>query len=280
MPVSDLVRCLGVLAEPPDADAARIVAALELPAVPPGWEYSALFLEQLYPYASVYLDATGMLGGEARDRIAGFWRALGESPPTEPDHLGTLLGAYANLTEAADASPDAKTREAWDHARAAFLWEHLLSWLPLWLAKLEQIGSPFYVAWGATLGTWLAAEAETLQLPDALPAHLRAAPVLEAPGDDGEAFLGALLSPVRTGFILTPTDLAEVAEGVGTALRAGERRYALKALLAQDAPAVLEGLASLAATPPLLEGPIGLHWTQRSQQSAVLLGELAAGARC
>ena len=36
-----------------------------------------------------------MLGGEARDRIAGFWRALGLVPPPEPDHLAVMLGLYA-----------------------------------------------------------------------------------------------------------------------------------------------------------------------------------------
>ena len=53
--------------------------------------HTDLFVFQLQPYASVYLGAEGMLGGEARDRIAGFWRALGASPPSEPDHLATML---------------------------------------------------------------------------------------------------------------------------------------------------------------------------------------------
>jgi len=279
--VSELLRCLGVLAEPPGVETERIAALLELPAAPVGWEYNAIFLEQLYPYASVYLDASGMMGGEARDRIAGFWRALGEVPPAEPDHLGTLLGAYASLAEAlpdSTGAPDDRAQAAWSRARAAFLWEHLLSWLPLWLAKLEQIGSPTYVAWGRMLGDWLANEAATLELPEELPAHLQAAPGLAPPGDDAEAFIAALLSPVRAGFILTPTDLADLAGAAGMALRAGERRYALTALLAQDAAATLEGLADLAAATPALEGSIGAYWTQRSERTSSLLRELAAGA--
>jgi len=279
--VSDLPRCLGVLAEPPGGETERIAALLELPGTPQGWEYNAIFLEQLYPYASVYLDASGMMGGEARDRIAGFWRALGETPPAEPDHLGTLLGAYASLVDAAPVGTGAsakRARAAWQRARAAFLWEHMLSWLPLWLAKLEQIGSPTYVAWGRTLGDWLVGEAATLTLPEDLPAHLQAAPDLDPPEDDAEAFIGALLSPVRAGFILTPTDLANLAAAAGVALRAGERRYALKALLAQDAAATLAGLSELAAASPALEGTIGAYWQQRSQRTARLLAELATAA--
>lgn len=279
--MSDLLRCLGVLAEPPDIETERIATLLELPGTPLGWEYNAIFLEQLYPYASVYLDASGMMGGEARDRIAGFWRALGETPPPEPDHLGTLLAAYANLSEDIPDGGGARaerSRAGWERARAAFLWEHMLSWLPLWLAKLEQIGSPTYVAWGGLLGDWLAREAAGLKLPQELPAHLRAAPELAPPDDDAEAFIGALLSPVRAGFILTSTDLANLADAAGVALRAGERRYALKALLAQNAAATLEGLAELAASTPTVEGTIGTHWRRRSQRAADLLRHLAEAA--
>lgn len=277
--MSDLLRCLGVLAEPPGPETERIAALLELPGTPEGWEYNAIFLEQLYPYASVYLDASGMMGGEARDRMAGFWRALGETPPPEPDHLGTLLAAYASLSEAMPDGAGAASERAtaaWERARAAFLWEHVLSWLPLWLAKLEQIGSPTYVAWGCLLGAWLTSEAKLLELPEELPAHLRAAPDLALPDDDAEAFIDALLSPVRAGFILTSTDLANLADAAGVALRAGERRYALKALLAQDAAATLAGLADLAAAPPALEGTIGTHWRQRSRRTSSLLRGLAA----
>lgn len=276
--MSELLRCLAVLVEPPGPETERIARLLELPGTPEGWEYNAIFLEQLYPYASVYLDASGMMGGEARDRIAGFWRALGETPPPEPDHLGTLLAAYASLSEAVpDGAGTAAERAtaAWERARAALLWEHVLSWLPLWLAKLEQIGSPTYVAWGRLLGDWLAGEAKLLKLPEELPAHLRAVPDLAPPGDDAEAFIDALLSPVRAGFILTSTDLANLADAAGVVLRAGERRYALKALLAQDAAATLAGLAELAAAPPALGGTIGTHWRQRSRRTSSLLRELA-----
>ena len=86
----ELFRALAVLAEPPRAETAHLAVALELGAVPEASEYTDLFVFQLYPYASVYLGAEGMLGGEARDRIAGFWRALGQVPPAEPDHLAVM----------------------------------------------------------------------------------------------------------------------------------------------------------------------------------------------
>ena len=66
------VRGLAVLAESPGDEHAAIARALGLESVPSSAEYSDLFLFQLYPYASVYLGPEGMIGGTARDRIAGF----------------------------------------------------------------------------------------------------------------------------------------------------------------------------------------------------------------
>ena len=78
------------------------------------------------------------MGGEARDRVAGFWRALGETPPAEPDHLSVLLSLYAQLSELESAATGSQV-QAWQRARAALLWEHLLSWQGPWLLKLEAV---------------------------------------------------------------------------------------------------------------------------------------------
>lgn len=83
----ELFRALGTLAEPPSPQTPEIGALLELGEAPAEGEYERLFLFQLYPYGSVYLGPEGHLGGDARDRIAGFWRALELEPPPEPDHL-------------------------------------------------------------------------------------------------------------------------------------------------------------------------------------------------
>ena len=87
----ELFRALAVFAEPPTVKAARVAEAPELGELPTADEYTEVFVFQLYPYASVYLGAEGMIGGEARDRVAGFWRALGQMPPAEPDHLSVML---------------------------------------------------------------------------------------------------------------------------------------------------------------------------------------------
>src|SRR5436305_14843331 len=120
----EIFRALAVFAEPPDrAGLGRVADALGLGPLPDVSAYTDLFVLQLYPYASVYLGDEGMLGGEARDRIAGFMTALGHAPTREPDHLSTMLGAYAALCASEERASDVRVREHFRGARRAFLRE-------------------------------------------------------------------------------------------------------------------------------------------------------------
>ncbi|HSD76728.1 MAG TPA: molecular chaperone TorD family protein, partial [Solirubrobacteraceae bacterium] len=95
----ELLRALGALCEPPAPGHARLAAELGLPAAPDAAAFTGVLVLQLPPYASPYAGAEGLLGGGARERIAGFWRAVGLVPPAEPDHLAALLGLYAALAD-------------------------------------------------------------------------------------------------------------------------------------------------------------------------------------
>lgn len=306
--MNEALRALAVLLDPPRPEHAAIAAALELPAPPEPDEHTAVVVFQAYPYASVYLGAEGMLGGEARDRVAGFWRALGGEPPAEPDHLSVLLAGVAALDDQAgvapfvDPVPASSTRGALpvvdsgsassirralplacsvpaSSVRGALFWEHLASWMPPYLATLQRIGAAFHVAW-AELATMLLAElAADLGPPVRLPLALRAAPSLPAAPADLDELLATLLAPARTGFVIVRDDLERAAADLGLGLRAGERRFALRALLGQDPSAVLGWLAAEArsqaasfATLP----PITGWWTARARVGATWLDELAA----
>lgn len=265
--MTELLRALGVLCEPPAEGHGRIVASLGLPGEPRDDDYADLFLFRLYPYASVYLGGEGKLGGEARDRVAGFWRALDLVPPAEPDHLAALLGLYAELGER--GAPD-----AW---RRALLWEHLLSWTPPYLAKVEDVSPPFYRAWARLFREAIAAEAASLGPLPAPPLAHRHAPALEPPSEaGGAAFLEQLLAPVRTGVILVRDDLVSIARDLGLGTRVAERRYVLEALLAQDAAGTLCSLAAHA------DEWAGRHesgfWSDRAAAAASLLAEAAQEA--
>src|SRR3989440_3401199 len=280
----EIFRALAVFAEPPGRpEVARLAELLDLGEPPSLSEYTETFVFQLYPYASVYLGAEGMLGGEARDRVAGFLSALGLAPPHEPDHLSTLLATYAQLsapeedeggTDEDESGADetklrayedergtneverrtnedergARRRAGRGAARRAFLWEHILSWLPAYLDKLAEIAPPFYRRWAKLLMSALVEEARASVPPVALPLHLREAPHVSDPrATSPDEFLRSLLAPARSGVILVRADLARAARSLGTALRAGERMFALKSLMGQDACGALAWLAEEAA---------------------------------
>ncbi|HEY0082923.1 MAG TPA: molecular chaperone TorD family protein [Pyrinomonadaceae bacterium] len=279
----ELFRALAVFAEPPAPQSASVARALALGALPAASEYTEIFGFQLYPYASVYLGAEGMLGGEARDRVAGFWRALAETPPAEPDHLSVMLALYAHLCELEANARDDAPRASWRRARTAYLWEHLLSWLPAYLSKLIEIAPPFYRRWGEILRDALREEARLTATDEApLSLHLREAAGLVDPREGETAeFLQTLLSPARSGMILVRSDLSRAARTLELGLRAGERKYVLESLFAQDARGVLDWLAREARDwaerhrlePDALAG-IARAWEAKATASARLLQEL------
>ena len=277
----ELLRTLATLAEPPSREHEPLAALLDLGPSPDRAAFTDLFELQLYPYASFYLGAEGMLGGEARDRIAGFWRALGETPPPEPDHVSTMLALQAQLAEL-DSADDAAPPGSWRRARRAWLWEHLLSWLPPFCDKAAVIAPPYYRRWAALLTAALAEEAGSIGGQDRLSLHLREAPAMADPRrDGGEAFLAALLAPVRSGLILVRSDLERAARELGLGCRAGERRFALRSLLSQDAAGVLGWLARLADETSRRHGELepggewARFWTGRAAASGELLADLA-----
>ena len=228
-------------------------------------QYTDLFLLQAYPYASVYLGEEGMLGGEARDRIAGFWRAIGRVPPTEPDHLTIMLAFYAELRELEHAEDSELRRATMERARLTYLWEHLLTWLPGYLDKVLEIAPPPYQVWAGLLRDALLAEAcETPDQPDP-PRWLVDAPGVPNPDEeDAAAVLAGLLSPLRSGMLLTRADLVRAAKTLGLGLRSGERRFMLEALMGQDPASTLTWLRNEAAA-----------WSVRHEARATVLPGLS-----
>ena len=278
----ELLRALGSLAEPPTAVGHEVTEALDLGPPPEAPSHSELFDRQLPPYASIYLGPEGMLGGEARDRIAGFWRALDLTPPDEPDHITTMLAFYARLCELETQADQDQAALAWRRSRVAYLWEHLMSWLPMYLARVSDVGSEFYVRWASLLTAALRSEAAALPEPDRLSLHLReVAPPADPRAEGLEAFERSLLSPVRSGFILSRSDLARAARTHGLGMRMVERARVLRTLFGQDSAATLEWLAAEAVewtarhaewtdvAPSLAE-----FWTGRAADTAALLQEL------
>lgn len=243
----ELIRALGATADSPEA-ARAAGPALGLDPVS-GAEHTDVFVLNLPPYAAAYLGPDGALGGEAADRAAGFWRVLGLDPPTEPDHLSAMLGLYASLGEAMTAARRPATLSALSRAQGTLLWEHLASWLPVYLDAVGDLPAPALSGWASLLGRVLGAEAGRHPALPALPLALREAPPpdlpREDPSRDGPRDLAdALTVPARTGLILTRHRLASGAGKAGVGLRVGERRFTLRAMLQQDPAATARWLAA------------------------------------
>jgi hypothetical protein len=273
----ELFRALGALTEPPRPGHTALAELLGLSGRPDPEAHHALFSVQLYPYASVYLGEEGMLGGEAQDRIAGFWRVFGGTPPAEPDHLATLLSAYASLCERDSEKPIAES--GWGRARRAFYWEHLASWIFIYLERVLELGDGFYRSWAGMLRQLLLDEARLVPDGAALPLHLRESTSLALVSTGNlDEIIPAILAPIRSGIVLTRADLTRASQELGLGLRIGERRIALHCLMAQEPERVLRWLGDEArrqsARPPpsapVLRS-IAEFWASRSIESVSVL---------
>ncbi len=276
---ADLARALAAVLDGAAEGLATIAELLELPEVPSAATHADLFSFQVYPYASVFLGAEGQLGGEARDRIAGFLRALQVTPPPEPDHLVVLLHVLADLAELDDGHESSRAR----HALRVLLHEHLLTWAPRFLARVAELGGPAHERWAGLVHALLDAEVERLGAPTELPAPLATAPAMSDPAEVPlDAFLSELLAPARSGIVLARADVAAAARSLGLGLRMGERSYMLRSLLQQDAAATFAWLAGEARRQQEQVGGGGVidrFWTQRLVASAAVLDRLAGEAR-
>jgi TorA maturation chaperone TorD len=279
----ELLRALGAIADSP-ADARAAAPALGLDAASDA-EHTDVFVMNCPPYGSVYLGPDGALGGEGADRAAGFWHALGLTPPAEPDHLTTLLSLYASLGEAAGESSRPVTAAALARSQAALFWEHLWPWLPGYLDAVTALGAPALAGWAELTRRAIAAEYRAQPEQAQLPLALRAAPAGAGPDGPLRDLVAALTTPVRSGIILTRRRLAAGAGQAGVGHRIGERRYTLRAMLEQDPPATLTWLSQEAQrweqqhARRAVGDATSRWWAGRAAGTAVFLRNSAAGAR-
>lgn len=278
----ELVRSLGaaVLTSPPGS--AAVFEALGLP-TPSGAEHTEVFVLSAPPHAAIHLGPEGKLGGEGLDKVSGFWRALGLRAPEDADHLGTLLLLYAELAQAEGAAGDERRSAQMHRARSALFHEHIWSWAPGYLAAVTSLGIASTTAWAEVTEQLLREERDELGAPASLPLALRDAPPGLDEADSYDEVLDGLVAPIRSGAVLTPRDLSLGARAVGVGLRRGERRYALRAMLDQDAPGTLAWLSSHAlswsqghASARTSEGDACEWWSKRAAHTAEVLDTMSS----
>lgn len=183
----ELLRALGAVADRPSASRA-VGPALGLKPVSDA-DHTEVFVLNCPPYAGIYLGPDGALGGEGTDLVAGFWRAIGVTPPAEPDHLAALLGLYASLGEAAAGARRAATAAALRRTQIALLDEHLWPWLPCYLDAVADGPAAALAVWARLARHALACERSLAHAPGAAaawqgcrsPSAMRLRPPARAP---------------------------------------------------------------------------------------------------
>lgn len=202
--------------------------------------------------------------------------------PAGADELTNLLQLYARLGEE-ELALRGRRRAAVASARGALLWEHLASWVPVHLASVRRSGDAFYAAWVGLLGETLAGEVDALPPRAELPNALACAP---APLDlaSRRDLVCGLLTRVRSGVLVTRSDLVRAGEELGVGVRRGRRRFSIEALIDQDPVGTIAWLGHLArewaaihllAHPGALT-PIGQWWAERADHAATLLSSAAS----
>lgn len=115
-------------------------------------DFTSLFHLSGHPYEAALVDKSGHLNSHATDRVTDFYRACGFNPGfgsggsqhsglLAMDHLSAELEFLAHLAEAEEAAWRAgdKALALEQLTRAArFMNDHLLRWMPLFTASLED----------------------------------------------------------------------------------------------------------------------------------------------
>lgn len=219
--------------------------------------HHSVFGLNVFPYQSVFLGPGALLGGAERTRVAISYAASGylaDAADGEPDHIAAELAFLAALcaTEA-DAHAGGRTRTAEQAARSmrAFLDEHLLWWLPIFVQAVRRQGDPFYaavadmtLALGMDHRLALGADDAHATSPGRTRLPASADPLAE-PAAGLKDLADFLATPVQAGLFLSREDIGRIARGCGLPCGFGDRRQMLTTLL--RAAAEFDGLPALAA---------------------------------
>lgn len=177
--------------------------------------HQSLFGFNVFPFASVFLDEEGKMGGAVEDYVARTYARERFIPSGGDDsgHLVSELQFCAFLLRKTDKDSELITR---------FLDEHVFAWLPCFVFALERRTDGFFAALAARALSILvdvrnAADfvVETEHFPDASkeqesPASIR-------------ALAGHCVSAVRAGLFLSRADISELARSVQVPTGFGSR---------------------------------------------------------
>ena len=262
-------------------------------------EYAAqhfnLFGRNVYPYAAVFLEENGYLGGTITQEASAFYADFGYVAPLNesPDHLAIELNALAFLC---GMEADAHTnRGAHDvhysrQLQRQFLDEHLLRWLPAFAFGVEQQASDEVYRAIVRQALALTLEHRGLLGENLMPAQPFRLPNVPHLTDYEKTSLRDiaryLLTPVYTGFFLSQSDITRLGGILRLPHGFGKREQTLLNLLREAADydlfdRLIAELEKLCGRWQKLYGgqhnvpqSIRIPWLERLQQTEQMLAEL------
>ena len=199
-------------------------------------EHHRLFALQVPPFAGVFRDPEGRIGGEWAARVRDVYARAGlelDERSEEGDHVAHALDLLAEI-----GGRRALAQDALDGV--------LLPWLPWLVEAVGRHGAPFHRACAElTLELAIDHRAELGGAPPDAPI-----PPVEDPLDDPRAGLGSvaryLVTPARSGLYLARDDVRGLAVGGALPTGFGGRADSLET--------VLRAAAELDALDPVLDG--------------------------
>ncbi len=190
------------------------------------------------PYASVYLEADGQLGGEVSRGVLRHYADAGFTPPADapaPDHVSAELGFLAYLTHglvgAMEQEPGVAA-ERWQEALRRFIDAHALCWMPAFVLALRRQGDERYGILADTLLELVLDHREALG-GAAVPApEGSAGPDLLAKPETGwKEIAGFLVRPAWSGLFLARDDISRMGRAVSSPIGFGDRTQMLVNLM-------------------------------------------------
>lgn len=227
-----------------EADEDLLAAAAGVPALRPhatpeaAARHTHVFVLNVYPFASIYLDEGGTMHGEraafTRDVLQAVGLRLAERVGLAADHVAVALDALAALLEREAAATTVVHAQRARHAQRTVLSEHLLSWAPPFLGAVERIDGRLYGAAATLTRTLLARHVAWLDGSGEEPpgsSGLGEAGRVVREEDAPPTMFDLLASPIRCGMFLSCDDLSLLARAADVPTRVGGRRFVLEDLL-------------------------------------------------
>ena len=202
-------------------------------------EHTEVFVLELIPDASIYLTTAAHLAGVPLELVEGFYSALGLDGSGDASSLSSQLGFFASLLEmVADNRSDAKKLAVLDRTRSAFLFEHIVPWVPVYASVVARI-APELGPWSSALLEVLESQFAQLDLKswDWDAAVLDSRPAFST--YEESTLSEMLVSPFLSGFVLTRKLLFSRSHQLGLAPRVGTRKFMMASLLDQDPRAAI-----------------------------------------